>query len=163
MIESHRAQKALPQIGNLNFIERGGVQLSDAVRGALAQEGCVRAQSRLDANLFIADDIADIGSMATWRASLNGGWIVTPRSFLDKKGPVLKYFPAKYPHRTVLFSTRFRVKHRKICDILEGTSGWKVCDTLEDPACPRPPLAGLSLVLSCGRSVSIHFLRFGHV
>ena len=109
------------------------MQLSDAVRGALAQQGCVRAQSRLDANLFIADDIADIGSMATWCASLDGGWIVTPRSFLDKKGPVLKYFPAKYPRRTVFFSTRFRVKHRRICDILEGTSGWKICDTLEDP------------------------------
>ena len=95
----------------------------------------MRAQSRLDANLFIADDVADIGSMATWCASLGGGWMVTPWSFLDKKGPVLKYVPARHPRRTVFFSNGFRQKHRKICDMVEATR-WKICGTLEDPRVP---------------------------
>ena len=139
-------KKHFPKLNNLSFIECGGVQLSDAVRGALAQQGCVRAQNRLGANMFIADDVTDIGSKATWCASLNGALIVTPRSILDKRGPVLKYFPAKHPHRTVFFSNGFRVKHGKIVDLLEKTSQWKICDTLEDP--PGSAAAACRLVSS---------------
>ena len=83
--------------------------------------------------MFIADDVTDIGSKATWCASLNGALIVMPRSILDKMGPVLKYFPAKHPHRTAFFSNGFRVKHGRIVDLLEKSNAVEALRHLGGP------------------------------
>lgn len=127
------AKKQFPTLENMAYTECNGVELSDAVRGALARRRCTCAPTRMEANLYIADIVTNIGGRATWCAVLNGGTIVTPQAFIDQKGPILRYCAAKESRRVVFLSERFREKHSEVTKIFETIAKkWKICRTLKE-------------------------------
>lgn len=103
-------KKAFPELKDMPYYIVGDAELTDSMRVSLARRGCVQAPSRLEATLFIAKDVADIGTRAKWCAVMQGALVITPNG-IDQNGPALKYCRGNKHRRFVFMTEKFRTKH----------------------------------------------------
>jgi hypothetical protein len=105
--------------------------LRDEARQALADKGLVITEDRLEADVFVVEDVLVPGMRNKWCAALHGAMVISLRRLLQQTGPFLKYKRALRTQQEVWLSPAFRQAHPDIAGIIELASAgrgsrWKI-------------------------------------
>ena len=77
----------------------------------IAEHNMIRATDRVEATLFIVQDVDELPERVKWAASLTGGWVAESSCFLRGQGMLLKYQKAIRTNYKLLLTDDFRERH----------------------------------------------------
>jgi len=92
---------------------------------------CQRVE-RDQATVFVVKDVMSPGRRSQWSAVLNGGFLVTPRAFINDndKGPILKYCKlSESKTRYVHMTKKFKEKHEEVFKLMSKARHIKILET----------------------------------
>jgi hypothetical protein len=136
-----RVEKKTKQADDLDWTELAGAKafinnvepgmLREEARQALAHKGLIITENRLEANVFVAEDVLVPGMRNKWCAALHGAMVISLRRLLQQTGPFIKYKRALKTQQEVWLSPTFRQAHPDIAGIIELAaadrgSRWKI-------------------------------------
>jgi hypothetical protein len=87
--------------------------------------------NRLDATVFMVNDVTDAGQRTSWAATLVGGSIVGTTFFENEESPVITKTKAIAVHKEIYISETARVNHPSIAETIKTAtampgSKWKL-------------------------------------
>lgn len=132
-----RAPPALDQ--KRVFVEPNVDICEPRLRSAMRASGMERVADRLQADIFVVRNPAQVGQRTAWCCGMLGGMITTSEFILSggRRGAAVAYSPGYRFRRTVFCTDRFRDSHPTVFEILQDTSRrrghkWRWLQSLED-------------------------------
>ena len=110
---------------------------TDNISEALAKKGVNTTLDKMEARLFVVDNLEQPGNRIQWLVALHGGWLVTVSRVLVNKGAFVKYMRAVSQRRLVYMTLSFYQQHPPIAEIVAGACAspgtkWRLLHTKEE-------------------------------
>jgi hypothetical protein len=106
---------------------------SSSIASELAKKGVNMTLDKMEARLFVVDNLVKPGERIQWLAALHGGWLVTVSRVLMGKGAFVKYMRAVSQSRSAYMTNNFYQQHPQIAQIVAGACGsgtkWRLLHT----------------------------------
>ena len=103
----------------------------------MRRAGLEIVNDRMDAQVYITDNLDNPGTRVKWACVLNGAFIVDPVYFKKHEGPFMKFEDATTIHKEIWMSTKAQEKHVEVWRMIQRAaaregSKWRVIKTKED-------------------------------
>jgi len=110
---------------------------SSSIAPELAKKGVSMTRDKMEARMFVVDNLEQPGERIQWLAAVHGGWLVTASQVLVGKGAFVKYMQAVSQRRLVYMTNNFYQQHPQIAQIVAGAcassgSKWRLLHTREE-------------------------------
>ena len=103
----------------------------------IAEHNMIWATDRVEATLFIVQDVDELPERVKWAASLTGGWVAESSCFLRGQGMLLKYQKAIRTNYKLLLTDDFRERHPEMTDLISRSiqiykpkNGWRIVEEI---------------------------------
>ena len=126
---------------------------ASSIAQKLATKGVNTTLDKMEARLFVVDNLDQPGERVQWLVALHGGWLVTVSQVLEGKGAFVKYMRAVSRRRLVYMTSDFCQQHPQIAKIVgaacssSGTK-WRLLHTREEYMKHRTHKDAVALVCS---------------
>lgn len=94
---------------------------SEQLMAILACSGLRHVDLRLHATVFIVASPGNPGERVLWRATLVGAYVASPATFIQRKGPAIKYEAAILKRRQLWVSAGYKARHSAAAAIILDT------------------------------------------